>query len=420
MSWEPTILIYSTFNRISKNIIEKLILFKRNGIFSYICLILFFWYANNPDFLERKFFVNEFFSLSGFFLFLSNPILYKKDDYLYNTVIAILCIFSVYSFCSLLIFDNFYGYLRHTVLFYSIFSFFLGIRLYKRLSLIRKRDFIFLSALFPSNSFYRTSYAATLPLYFSKFQKTFNWKSLVTLIAIMIGVKIFYGGMTAAAITLLILSLNLIKDKWKLFITLFLIGLVVFFLIYMKPYLSLILKPEIKLDQLKEINYIFALDGNSTIRFFMWSYLFFEVFVKHPFGIGLGTTMLPKNYLWDDLRLWLFDPHIEYTIGAHNSFITILVRFGILGIIPFVVLYWKLIGDFIKDRERKENSNILFYYYSFFIITGCAMVNVVIESPIHSSLFWGILGILYQAKQSDNLIVINNIKDIRCYSNYTA
>ena len=96
----------------------------------YFLFILFTWYATNPGFLERRFFVNELLSLFGFFCFLANPVIYKKNDYIYNNVISIIVIFSMYALLSLFFYQNLYGYLRHLVIIYSIFSFFLGMKFF--------------------------------------------------------------------------------------------------------------------------------------------------------------------------------------------------------------------------------------------------------------------------------------------------
>ena len=116
--------------------------------FLYICLILFCWYAAHPRAVEARLFVNEFFSLIGFVIFLFNPVIYKKNDYIYNCILSLLVIFFAYAILSIFIFKNFYGYLRNSVLVYSIFSFFLGIRLFDVLSRIGKLDFFSLAHFF--------------------------------------------------------------------------------------------------------------------------------------------------------------------------------------------------------------------------------------------------------------------------------
>ena len=336
----------------------------------------------------------------GFFVLLSHPVIYKRNDYIYNTVFVILFIFSAYALISLMVFENLYGYLRNTVVVYSIFSFFLGTKLYSILAYVNNKDLLFLSALFPSASFYRTGYAASLPIYLSKYLKSFNGFSLLIIIVIILIVKLYFGGTTSIAVILLLFLLQLMTKKTKAMIYILSIGILIAFLIFMKPYLDLLVaNNNINRYQILNMYPILNIDGNALTRFFFWAYIFFEIFLKNLFGIGLGTTLFPHDFILRNMRLVIRDPHLEYTLGAHNSFFTIMARFGIIGLLPFIFLYMQLINDFIKDKETRKYSRIFFFYYAFFIITGCAMLNVVLESPIHASLYWGTLGMLYQAKQ---------------------
>ena len=219
----------------------------------------------------------------------------------------------------------------------------------------------------------------------------------------MTGVMILLGGTTALGIMGLLLFIFFISKKNRIYAFFLLFVFCVLFGIYMYPYIDILIKKKI-VGVMKE-SFILSLDGNATVRFLLWSYLFFEIFLNNIFGIGLGTPMIP-TWLLRRLEMDTIivgNPYIEYTLGAHNSFITVLIRFGIIGIIPFIILYWKLINDFVHDKITLKNNRLFYFYVSFFIITGCALLNVVLESPIHASVYWGILGMLYKAKQ-----VLNN------------
>lgn len=388
------------FVRINSKLRTSPIFFNRNCTFYYICFIFFIWYSNHPNIFERIFYFNELLSVIGFVLFLANPIVYKKDDRLYNTIISILCVFSAYAVYSLFIFENSYGYLRNSVLLYSIFSFFLGIRLYESLVMIGKGDILILGALTPSISFYRASYAASLPYYMSRYLRSYNIFSILIIILIILMVRAYYGGFSSIAVIFSILYFYFITKRIKR-ITLFLLCVLgVSFLIVIKPYLYMLLTDnKMKINILQQMYPIFGIDSGVTVRILIWAYLFYEVFLDNLFGIGLGTKLIPKTFLWDKLDMRIGDPYVEYTLGAHNSFFTILLRFGLIGLIPFIYLYWHLIDEFIKDKSNSNGHRLMFCYYAFYIISACAMVNVVIESPIHSSCYWGTLGILYQAKK---------------------
>ena len=367
----------------------------------YLSFIIFLWYGNHAAvFFEYKLPLNEMFSLFGFFLFVTNPVIYKKNDYLYNCVMMILFIFSVYALFSLLFFKSLYGYLRNLVLLYSVFSFFLGIRFYDVLSSVGKRDLLFLSALVPSGEFYRTYYAASLPLYFSRYFNRFRRHILGFIVVIVLAVKMYFGGTTGIAIILTLVFLTVITEKGFRIAAGLCIILTAAFFIYMNPYLSLLLEDAHRINYIQSVNPLFRLDPNATTRFFMWSYLFFKVFLKNLFGIGLGTVLLPHDFLWEDLRMWFRDdPYHEYTVGAHNSFITVAVRFGVIGIAPFLMLYWRLVIDFIRERAADARSRMIFFYFPFFMISITASLNVVLASPLSASLYWGLLGLLYQARR---------------------
>jgi len=379
----------------------------------YSLFILFIWYAIIHGYLERRFFVNEIFSLFGFFVFLSNPVIYKKNDYIYNNVIIILFIFSMYAFISVFFFQNLYGYLRNLVIVYSVFSFFLGMKFFNALLRIKKKDFLFLSPPIATaflstmsfqsiafiNALHRTSYAITLPLYLTKYTKSFKWIFLIILILIMLGVRQLIGGSTPIFVVLLLILISILDKKKAVIMLMILLIISGYFLNYMKPYLYFLLRDGVTIYDIPALSFLFRVDGNTTTRFFVWSYLIHEVFINNIFGIGLGTELLPKDYIWNHLLLWIRDPYIEYTIGAHNSFLTILIRFGVLGLLPFIALYWKLITDFIDDKKNRKNNMLMYFYFTFFIITGVALPNVVMETPIQASVYWCTLGMLCQAKQ---------------------
>ena len=312
----------------------------------------------------------------------------------------ILLIFSVNAACSLMFFENFYGYLRNTVMIYSIFSFFLGVKLYHILNRVGSKNLLLLSALIPSSSFYRTSYAASLPLYLSKYTNSCTDSSFLLIIGIMLGVKLYYGGTTSIAVILLLVVLHFLTRRTKIIFYIVMVVLVSVFLIFMKPYFDYLMLDKITVTHIIPQHPFFAIDPNARTRFFIWCYLIFKVFLNNIWGIGLGTTFLSKDFVWTDMQMYIHDPYLDFTLGAHNSFITVLVRFGIIGILPFIMLYYKLVNDIVQYKKKKRGNRIFFFYYAFFIITGCASLNVVLESPMHASLYWGTLGILCEAKQN--------------------
>lgn len=375
--------------------------------FFYLCLIVFFWYAKHPGLFERKLFANEVLAIIGFLIFIGNPVLYRKDDYIYNNVILILFIFLAYAVTSLLIFENFYGYLRNTVLLYSVFSFFLGTKLYEALLRVGKKDLLFLSAILP---FPNLGYLPLVPLFLFRYSKLFTWQSIVLILSLLVIMAWYFVGSTPIAVILLVVSFCLLTERSRVLSMFTLAGFGAGFLIFMQPHLNIHL-----IDGIGAVmggSDILRLDGNATVRFLMWSYLFFEVFPNNLFGIGFGTPMISIPFLLKAgmATVVIEDPCIEYTLGAHNSFVTVFARCGVVGLLAFICLYWRLVKDFVNDKITSKGSKVFFFYYAFVMITGVAMLNVVLESPIYASLYWGVLGMLYQAKQDLRISGANNVE----------
>ncbi|MCF8070630.1 MAG: O-antigen ligase family protein [Desulfobacterales bacterium] len=264
------------------------------------------------------------------------------------------------------------------------------------MSKARKYDPIFMSAIYPIN---RIGYLALIPIYLCKYSKRFSIYSFLIIVLGLVGIRFFISGSTSVAVAILLLFISLIFKKTKVFMFFIAVGFVIWFFFYLQPHLTTFMTKG-KSSAVHE-SVILQMDGNSTTRFFMWSHLIFDFFPENVFGIGFGTPMIKKQFLYklNMNKVANKDPWIEYTLGAHNSFITIFIRCGVLGIIAFIFLYWRIIGEFANDRANDNYSKVFFFYYAFFIVTGIAMLNVILESPMYAAGYWIVLGMLYEVKK---------------------
>jgi hypothetical protein len=112
------------------------------------------------------------------------------------------------------------------------------------------------------------------------------------------------------------------------------------------------------------------------------------------FGIGLGTPIVSP----DDARFEYIrnvnpnDSNIFYTISLHNSQLTLLVRFGIIGLLLYV---WALYSIISKAVSKCNNDKYLWYLLTSFILLNIsALFNVVLESPLYASTYWMLLGLI--------------------------
>lgn len=135
-------------------------------------------------------------------------------------------------------------------------------------------------------------------------------------------------------------------------------------------------------------------DMNGVWRILLWAYLFSR-FLDHPLGIGLGTPLVGPE-LGSDFMYLVAKPGDEYTSGAHNSFITFLVRIGIPFLIVFVYLSFycgKAVLRFLQRvhfrvLDTAEKRLVFSSILVFFMGVVQSSFNVILESPLAAGIFW--------------------------------
>lgn len=151
---------------------------------------------------------------------------------------------------------------------------------------------------------------------------------------------------------------------------------------------------------------------NALWRLFMWVYVLGQ-FWEHPQGVGLGTPLLGddmgKFFGWGEGDF----EEMQFALGAHNSFLTLLGRFGIVALLFFFLAAIPL-GQSVKRLfQTKQSSNrwddewyLAFGSLIVFLIAFVqAFFNMVIETPLYAAHFWFTLGLFvrlsgdYIAKQ---------------------
>lgn len=367
-----------------------------------VLAIVFLLYASNPDVFERTLYFNEVLSLAGFLFFIRGIRAPNKKSWIELSVLFYLCYGLTY--CLLLTRPdaNWVAFLRHSVLLYAPFSFYVGKRIYEEM-LIKGGIIYDLLCLVPFQLIafapltvltiarrccgMLTGYLSALWLLFLFFFKVPQLSIALTGVLLMAALSIHSRGIKAALILLPLLT-------------------VVAGLLYQDVLINLY--HDIQCVGLRMIVIETGFDPNSLVRLAMLCLVLLDVLPEHPFGIGLGVKLFDEHFIWAVLPgevLNNSDGHVEYYMAPHNSYLTLLVRFGI-PLVPMVYLfYWRFFAELQKIKgEIGTRGYQMASWLSFLSVSVLASTNVVIESPIHAALFWGVLG-LYDESRNERVVL---------------
>lgn len=142
-------------------------------------------------------------------------------------------------------------------------------------------------------------------------------------------------------------------------------------------------------------------DLNVVWRLVLWTHLF-DRFIDHPQGVGIGTP-LHEDYLTKFMMLesQTYQQEEKYVVGAHNSYITFLVRFG-LAFIAYAIFMGKEIlatmSQFLNRVQFKpiqvaEGRLVFALFLIFALACVQASFNVVLESPLYAGMYWFTFGL---------------------------
>ncbi|WP_315820528.1 hypothetical protein [Paraflavitalea speifideaquila] len=364
-----------------------------HGILSLaLCYILWPW------FLEKKLLFNELLSAIGLFL-----LIYKRFRIGNDTIslcMLFLLLWGIHAVVSLLRMDTFYFYLRNMVIVYSMMCFFIGFYCYKYLSsfltktrpTLRKLSLLIFIPL-PRLLLERFNMTVVFPALFGKANK--RWVPLLLLVLTTI-----YGFVYDAFTTLVLTGFYLflfVSPGYKFFKQTVLTGLLGFTIIfiYLQPYLAIIthnFDPHSynAIFNVMKSHPILALDGNSTWRLILWKQVIVDNFPGNLFGYGFGTPLIHYYPVEDFSKL----STLPYIIGAHNSFVYLFGRLGIVYAILIVLIYRTIFREYFYYKSYYYSNNEIFVFWSFFATTVIALFNPVLESPIYSGGYWLLLGLV--------------------------
>ncbi len=378
---------------------------------SSILLALILLYGINYFVFERILFFNEVLSLAGFIILLITS--FRRDSkfwlphsLIYKSVLLFVGLGMIHAIVGLFIKTTWYYYFRNLSIIYSVFAFFLGFHLYHAQYpfYFRIRKWVYAYGLFAFSTarfglLDRNSFAFWLTL----FQR--NWNLLgVAFLFVMLGLYLLAYTSLTVFITGAVIIAFLIVRRYSTFVFFSGLALTVFIFLFAQaiPYMQWY---NVRQDLFfGDVAYVyslhpwFSLDHNSSWRLIFWYRTVVEAFPANLFGLGLGTPLLP--YLPDvtTTDLGFPDEYITHVIGAHNSFVTVYTRLGLLSIFLFGIIYHRTLKEFFKHKRYYLNSrNDGGVFFAFAAITVCASFNLVIESPTLAGLYWFSLGLVARA-----------------------
>jgi O-antigen ligase len=137
-------------------------------------------------------------------------------------------------------------------------------------------------------------------------------------------------------------------------------------------------------------NFILDLDPNNTWRLVLWKQILVDHFPGNIFGIGFGTPAVAYYPVADFSKL----DTLPYVLGAHNSYIYLFGRLGIVYLLLIVPVHVIIFKEYFYHKSYYRNNNGILLFYSFFAISMITLFNPTLESPIFAAGYWLVLGFL--------------------------
>jgi hypothetical protein len=373
--------------------------------------VIFFLYGINNFIFERTFFFNEILSLIGFVFFLkysfdfSNNSFYLPNSKIYRLVLVLIGLSAIHLIISFFTKTNMYFYFRNSVIFYSIFTFFIGYySFHYLLNFIGKirhilGTYVSYALIFPSIALMERFMGA---VFFPFLFKRYNLISLIGIAILDIILAKRYESMTVVLVTIILIGIVILPNffTFKAFVT---IGLaaIIFIFSYFSSNFELYKTPPYSLfgniEAVANSNKFLQLDGNSTWRAVFWYRLIKERFPENLIGIGFGTPLLDYKKGLDTVESEYNDEHDIHVSGCHNTYLTLSVRLGIIFLVTILIIFSTIFYEFYRYKNYYINNNLYLLFISFFSVSIIGLFNLVLESPTGASLFWGLLGFLSSA-----------------------
>lgn len=381
---------------------------------SSLILLMITLYGANYFIFERILFFNEILSLLGFIYFVKFSIreggrfFYPKNT-IYRCVLLFITLCSLYAIASLPFKTSWYYYFRNLSIIYSVFTFFLGYHLYYKqfdfFNRVRKAIYGYALICFAIGApglIDRNAYS----FWFSLLQR--NWKlvSVVMFILLHILYVLSYTSLTVIMILGFIIGVRFFIKTYLQFKIALAFGFFSFLVVFLlaMPYLKLYGQGGYSL--FGNALYVYShhpwfwIDPNSSWRLIFWYRSVVENFPGNLLGSGVGTPLLPYLENINTTGLPFNDEYIAHVIGTHNTFVTVLARFGIVSLLLLALIYRSVFREFFKYKQYYiQNKNDLGLFLGFLTLTAVGLFNLVIESPTIAGLFWVSLGFVSRAIQ---------------------
>ena len=383
----------------------------RKSTIAYLIFTVAVCYIITPWFFEKKLFFNEILAVTGLFL-----LAYKRfrvgNDSISVCMVLLLTWCSFHLVTSLIRQDSLYYYFRNSVIVYSMFSFFIGFYLLKYLGnyiarirkILRYYIGIFLFIPLPLTFFERYGVSTLFP---ALFKNARNRLLPILLVAMNLVYGFTYKSATAIVIAFF-LFLVFISTGYKFFkqtITIMLVSMAILF-IYLQPNLDLIRKnysiaTQTAIYDVMNSHPILSIDANSTWRLVLWKQIIVDHFPANLPGLGLGTPIIRYYPVEDYTKV----SDLPYVMGAHNSFIYLFGRLGIIYLLLIIAIYITVFREYFHYKQYYYSNNQILIFWSFFTITVIALLNPALESPLFASGYWILLGFtarcIYDRKQEE-------------------
>jgi uncharacterized protein YhhL (DUF1145 family) len=220
---------------------------------------------------------------------------------------------------------------------------------------------------------------------------------------LLILINLIYGFTYDSATALLIAGVYIILflvHNYTIFRTIIVTAMLAFIIIfiYLQPNLSIISKNynpanDKAIHEVMNSNRLLAVDGNSTWRLVLWKQVLVDQFPKNLLGLGFGTPMIKYFPVEDYSKI----ASLPYIIGAHNSFIYLFGRLGIIYLLLTYILYTEIFREYFLHKAYYYSNNQILLFWAFIAISVVALFNPTLESPIFASGYWMVLGFLGRA-----------------------
>lgn len=372
----------------------------RKTTIAYFLFSIAICYIIAPWFFEKNLYFNELLAAMGLLLLAYRR--FKTGRHLIGQCILLLLGWSsVHVATSLFRMDSLYFYFRNLVIVYSMLSYFVGYYCFRFLpgfmAKIRKLLLLYIGVFLiiplPRLLFERFGVSVLFP---ALIQNLSNRRALPALILINIIYSITYKSVTSF-IQAVFYGLLLISPGYRFFKQVIVVMILIFIVFFaaIQPNLDMISKHYsiynmVAIYEVMNSNPLLSLDGNSTWRLVLWKQVLVDHFPDNIFGLGFGTPVIRYFPVEDITKVH----SLPYVLGAHNSFIYLFGRLGLVYILLMALVYRYIFKEYFYHKSFYYSNRGILIFWSFFAITNIALFNPTLESPIFAGTYWLILGFL--------------------------